>query len=43
MIIVHTNVVSELMKPSPSELVIEWLRARARSELLTSSITGRRV
>ena len=39
MIIVDTNVVSELMKPSPSEAVIEWLRAQTSSELFTTSIT----
>jgi toxin FitB len=39
MIIVDTSVVSELMKPSPSEPVIEWLRARTGSELFTTSIT----
>jgi toxin FitB len=39
MIIVDTNVVSELMKSSPSELVIEWVRARTGSELFTTSIT----
>ena len=39
MIIVDTNVVSELMKPSPSALVIEWVRARTGSELFTTSIT----
>lgn len=39
MIIVDTNVVSELMKPSPSAQVIEWVRARNGSELFTTSIT----
>ena len=39
MIIVDTNVVSELMKPSPSERVTEWVRARTGSELFTTSIT----
>lgn len=39
MIIVDTNVVSELMKPSPSALVVEWLRARDGAELFTTSIT----
>jgi hypothetical protein len=34
-----TNVVSELMKPSPSEAVIDWVRARTGSELFTTSIT----
>jgi len=39
MIVVDTNVVSELMKPSPSAAVTEWLRARTGSELYTTSIT----
>src|SRR5664279_4895234 len=39
MIIVDTNVVSELMKRSPSEPVIDWVRARTGSALLTTSIT----
>jgi len=39
MIIVDTNVVSELMKPTPSKPVIEWIRARTGAELFTTSIT----
>ncbi len=39
MSIIDTNVVSELMKPSPSAAVIEWVRARTGSELFTTSIT----
>jgi predicted nucleic acid-binding protein len=39
MIIVDTNVVAELMKSSPSEPVIEWVRAQTGSELFTTSIT----
>ncbi len=39
MIVVDTNVVSELMKPSPSAAVTEWIRARTGSELYTTSIT----
>lgn len=39
MIILDTNVVSELMKPSPSAPVIEWIRARTGSELFTTSVT----
>jgi len=39
MIIVDTNVVSELMRPSPAAAVAEWLRARDGSELFTTSIT----
>ena len=39
MIVVDTNVVSELMKPSPSGPVTEWVRSRTGSELYTTSIT----
>ena len=39
MIVVDTDVVSELMKPSPSSAVTEWIRARNGSELYSTSIT----
>ena len=39
MIVVDTNVVSELMRPSPSAAVIAWVRSRTGSELYTTSIT----
>jgi len=39
MIVVDTNVTSELMKPSPSTAVTAWLRACSPSELYTTSIT----
>ena len=39
MIVVDTNVVSELMRPSPSAPVTDWVRTRARTELYTASIT----
>jgi toxin FitB len=38
MIIVDTNVVSELMRPSPSLVVVSWVRRNER-ELYTTSIT----
>jgi toxin FitB len=38
MIVVDTNVVSELMRPSPSPVVVGWVRANER-ELYTTSIT----
>jgi toxin FitB len=38
MIIIDTNVVSELMLPSPSEMVVGWVRAN-EPELYTTSIT----
>lgn len=39
MIVVDTNVVSELMKPSPSAAVTDWVRAQVGSEICTTSIT----
>ncbi len=39
MIVVDTNVISELMRPSPSSTVIDWLRDRSTRELYTTSIT----
>lgn len=38
MIVVDTNVVSELMRPSPSPVVVAWVR-RNEGALYTSSIT----
>jgi predicted nucleic acid-binding protein len=38
-IVVDTNVVSELMRPSPSPPVREWVRAQAAGELCTTAIT----
>jgi predicted nucleic acid-binding protein len=38
MIVVDTNVVSELMRPSPSLVVVGWVRRNER-ELYTTSIT----
>lgn len=39
MIVVDTNVASELMRPSPSALVVAWVRARPPSQLHTTAIT----
>lgn len=39
MIVLDTNVVSELMRPVPSHVVEGWLRSRSASELFTTSIT----
>ncbi len=39
MIIVDTNVASELMQPSPALAVRDWVRARDGRELFTTSIT----
>ena len=38
MIVVDTNVVAELMRPSPSPVVVGWVRGNER-ELYTTSIT----
>ncbi len=38
MIVVDTNVVSELMRPSPSAVVVDWVR-RSEQALYTTSIT----
>lgn len=39
MIVIDTNVVSELMRPSPAPAVRNWVRARGGRELFTTSIT----
>ena len=39
MIVVDTNVVSELMRPSPSPQVREWVNAQAPDELCTTAVT----
>ena len=39
MIILDSNVVSELMRPRPEERVIAWLDRQARSSLWTTSVT----
>lgn len=39
MIIVDTNVVSELMRPQPSPAVVEWVESRPPRDLYTTAIT----
>jgi predicted nucleic acid-binding protein len=39
MILLDTNVVSELMRSEPEPQVVSWVRNRDRRELFTSSIT----
>ena len=39
MIVVDTNVTSELMKPAPSPAVVEWIRNRGTADLYTTSVT----
>ena len=39
MIILDTNVLSELMRPKPSARVVAWVAKRSPTELFTTSIT----
>ena len=39
MIILDTNVISELMRPRPAPDVVAWIAAQAGTELLTTSIS----
>lgn len=39
MIILDTNVLSELMRPAPAARVIEWIAGQASASLYTTSIT----
>jgi toxin FitB len=39
MIVLDTNVVSELMKPRPDERVVRWVDSHERSEFYTTSVT----
>lgn len=39
MILLDTNVLSELMKPNPAERVLHWVDAQSLASLCTSSIT----
>ncbi|WP_281783344.1 type II toxin-antitoxin system VapC family toxin [Sinimarinibacterium flocculans] len=39
MIVVDTNVLSELLRPSPDARVARWLHAQQRSSLFTTAIT----
>ena len=39
MIVLDTNIVSEVMKVSPSKWVIEWLNAQESSSLFLSTVT----
>jgi toxin FitB len=39
MIVIDTNVVSEIVKPSPSPYVIEWFRQQRPQDLYTTTIT----
>jgi predicted nucleic acid-binding protein len=39
MIVLDTNVLSELMKPSPSARVVAWTQKQSANELFTTTIT----
>lgn len=39
MIVVDTNVISEVMRPQPSPLVLSWLNARGSSQLFVTTVT----
>src|ERR1043166_4365386 len=39
MIILDTNVLSELMKPKPTQQVVTWVAAQSSMELFTTSVT----
>ncbi len=39
MIVLDTNVVSELMRPSPAEAVVDWINAQPLMSLYTTSVT----
>jgi predicted nucleic acid-binding protein len=39
MIVLDTNVLSELLRPAPDARVVAWLNARARSLLFTTAIS----
>jgi toxin FitB len=40
MIILDTNIVSELMRPTPAPTVLAWLRRQTGSDLYTTAITA---
>ena len=39
MIVLDTNVVSELMRPTPAKLVVAWVAAQPMQSLYTTSVT----
>lgn len=39
MIVLDTNILSELMKPSPAERVVAWMASQTTQSLYTTSIT----
>jgi predicted nucleic acid-binding protein len=39
MIVLDTNVLSELMRPTPAERVVRWVSSRPQSSLFTTTVT----
>jgi hypothetical protein len=39
MIILDTNVLSEILRPQPEPVVLAWMSSKARSSLFTTSVT----
>lgn len=39
MIILDTNVISEILRPAPDERVVAWLEAQPRTALFTTTVT----
>lgn len=39
MIVLDTNILSELMRPAPSESVVRWMASQPAADLYTTSIT----
>lgn len=39
MIVLDTNVLSELIRPRPERKVVDWLRAQSRAQLFTTAIS----
>jgi hypothetical protein len=39
MIVLDTNVLSEILRPAPQPLVLEWLAAQPRNALFTTTVT----
>jgi predicted nucleic acid-binding protein len=42
MIVLDTNVVSELMRAEPAPTVLTWIRQRSADDLYTTAVTVRR-
>jgi predicted nucleic acid-binding protein len=38
MVVLDTNVISELMRPEPNAMVLAWVKAQPRSQLYTTNI-----